>query len=1245
MSFLCKFLALWGLVLVLAVTPVHAQIRSAAIAGTVLDSSGAPVPEAEVVVTEQNTNARYESRTNASGVFLVPYLPFGTYSVSVRRTGFQTITRSDLALSTAQTLRVDLTLQPGQVETSVTVRADAVSLQTEKASVENTVPRQVIEAIPNINNNPLMYATLQQGVVPRAAQVRTMAPNAFGIGTDGRRFFSAFSMNGGQAFSNDIQLDGVSVQASAWNEVAVVPNSEGIQEVKTNINNFSAEYGRAQGVVVISTKSGTNDFHGSALYRLRNEALNGNTWENNARGIARQPFKVNQFGGTFGGPVLVPNLYNGKDKTFFFFSYEGLRHNRAVDFLRTVPTELERNGNFSQTRVLDANGNLAPVAIFDPYNVVAVGENRFQRVAFPNAIIPVQRQHPAMAAWIKEYPLPNRPPDDPRGFNNFFNRDTRTFTRDNVNMRFDHRQGNAHSFYGTYGINRGLITTPYGWGAGNRNFTQSGFLGRFNGDDNFYSSIGDTWVISPTLVFDIRQGLTRVRARNEVERFDDIDYSRYGVPATFAPANAFPGAIPEVSGMGPWSQLNQPAYLAKNERQTNWHTVGSLTKVWGRLTIKAGGEYRTYLSNFIDARGSFWLDMSGALTSGNIIAADGSNQVAPTPEIAGYGPAAWFLGAGRLRAGENGVRLALAAKYAATFVQTDWRATNRLTLNLGLRWDVQPGPTERYNRMSSFVRDARNPFGTAGALHFPGVNGADRNLWQTQWRDFGPRLGLAYRLRDDVVIRAGYGMTYLPMNTGYFGGPFVYGAQGYFPTTFSDPFGLTPRGAIIGDFAQSTVLIPALGNDANDPRQYGVAGQRMEYDNYLNSRFQQWNFFVEKRFGGNWIASAGYTGTRGQRLPYGRFPLNNLGTLPDAVHAEWRAGYIASNGTDPSLQQVRNPWQPASGALLPFQGNIGRATISRRELALPYPHFLPQELQVSQGFSNYHALMLQVNRQFSNGLLLNAHYTWSKALEWTQSEAHTNGFGDTIGYIIGDNDFRNWRNNLRYSAQDTPHRVVVTGVYQLPFGQGRRFGLGGGVANAILGGWQIGSVFTANSGFPLLLGGNNTQNNTNGRAMINPGVPLVLPAELQGWYDGNRTITLPSGRTFRPGAFRYLRYNPDAFRGQTVRVANGQERLDLFWWGDAAPNYGVLRSDGRWNINLSLQKSFTLKERVQMQFSAEATNLANNVQWEPGQWTMSGGGLNPSGPLVGLGTNQNFGTRGAATFDPRQVEFRLRLVF
>ena len=1232
------------------------QIRSGTILGTVFDPSGATVVDAEVTVRETNTNSVLTLRTNSAGEYSAPYLAFGTYQVSFKKTGFKAALRNELALTTNQTLRVDVRLEVGAVDTSVVITGSAVELQTESSRVINTVSEEVIKSIPNINNNPLNYATLTQGVVARQSMNSTQTANSFGIGTEGRRAMSNFSVNGGNSFTNDIQLDGVSIQASAWNEVAIMPNTEGIQEVKTNVNNMSAEYGRSQGTVVFTTKSGTNAYHGSGQFRLRNEALNANSFSNNAQGIARAPFKVQNYSATMGGPVILPKLYNGKDKSFFFVSYEGLRFKNALDYLRTVPTAAERNGDFSNTRA-NVSGQFLPVQVFDPFNVTSVAANQWQRMPFPNATLPANRINPIMRSLVGEFPAPNRTPQDLLlGTNNFLNRAVRSFERNSTNARFDQRF-EKHSIYFTGGANLAAVQSPNGWGEGTRAYSQQGgFIGAVNGDRNYYASLGDTWVLTPSMVADVRIGVTRVAADNRAATFADMDYSKFGIPAGWSSAIGLAGAYPEATSFGGgWSQiagLNGTAYLAKIERQTNWNFVYSVTKTRGRWTHKSGGEFRNYLSNYSDARGSFNLTSGNGFTAGNILGpvANSINNV--TAQLSGSGLASSLLGAGSVAAGENAVLMALSAKYLAFYQQSDWRVNKRLTMNLGVRWDIQPSPTERYNRLSSFSYRGQTA-GTPGQLYFPGVSG-DRRLYETPMADLGPRVGLAYRLNDQMVLRSGFGVNFLPTNTGYYGGPYYYGNQNFAPV-LSAPnalqYGPNPQAALLAPFNQVNTLIPVIGANPAAPQYYGAGGNEPRFDrnDFTSSRVYQWNLFLERKLGSNYVFSAGYSGSKGSRLLMARFNVNNDQLLPQSLLDSWRSTYIATNGNNPATQLVPNPYNP-QGTIL-YNGNLRNPNIPLRETVIPYPLFTGNLVGTFVGFSTYNALMMSLNRSYSNGLLFNLHYTWSKALDMSVPELQNNNFGENGGFTNGNVDRRNYKNSYNISTNDIPHRMVATVVYNLPFGKGRQFDLKNRVLNAVAGGWNFGNVLSLQSGQPQ--SGFTGCNSLNGVCDRLSGVDIEVPQNLQRWYDSpnaaDRTVTLPSGRQITPGRFTFLKYNPDAFRGRTVTLPNGNIAPDIYWYGTSALRYGDVRGNSYYNHNVSLQKDFAITERIKATFSAEATNLWNRSQFT-GSVNAGTGNIFTApnaarGVTPGMIQNESFGTWGLGTLDPRQVEMRVRIRF
>lgn len=1228
-------------VLLLLCSLVGAQIRSSRIAGSVTDPAGASVPGAQVEVIESRTNQSYTITTNESGEFTVPYLPPGLYQVTVSKVGFNPFTQKGFELGTGQQVRVEVKLKVQSVGEKIEIFADGVNVQTENATLQGVTGEKVIQSIPNINHNPLYYVSLQMGVTTRASATQSTGQNSFGIGINGRRALSAIGVNGGGAFQNDFQVDGVSVVGSAWNEAAVMPGTEGLQEVRTTVNNYSAEYGRGQGVISMTTKSGTNEFHGTAFWRHRNDAFNANTFSNNARGIARPASKVHTYGGTFGGPIV-------KNKAFFFSSWEGLRFNEGLIFLRTVPTALEKQGDFSQT-LANVSGRGVPLQLFDPFNVTAAGTNVFNRNPLPNSIIPANRLNRAALGQVQNYPNPNRTPDDIFNVNNFTNSGTRTYRRNLFNSRVDYRLNEKNSLYFTGGFTFGDVNSPLTWGPNNLYNSATGEqFAPFITDRNPYLSVGDTWVLSPTMVLDIRYGLNRIKTGSLANDTPDYDYTAAGIPANIQAAMAV-RRIPNFFNSNYWSVLNNNAYMHKDERQTNHVLAGSVTKTAGKWTLKFGGETRQNHSNYTDAQEAITYSLNAGASAGPAVNATGGLIAPVNADQNGHAYASFLMGAGNLTIGRGfNVKPAFLQQYFALYTQNDWRATNKLTLNFGLRWDMQPGVTDRYNRITSFDATGTNPYGGKGAYFFPGVGDNSRNLWDADKNNFGPRFGAAYRLRDNLVLRGGLGVIFLPSNTGFFNGPFNYGMQSFAPYTDPNLFGVNPAGFVVGDFAQVTRLVAPSGSDARDPGLYGGSpNPRFPTQGYSTPRVAQTNFFIEYKKG-DWLFAGGWSGAYGRNLALSSLGVNaNDQFIPESTRQSWRTNYISRNGTGHlGTDQVTNPFQPVGQARIPFSGSLGNATMALRETLYPYPYFGSLGVQRQQGFSDYNALQLQVTRALKKGLLVSANYTWSRALEVANAEAQNNfageGFGTQGGNLV------DLRQNRRLSANDVPHRVVLTYLYELPFGKGKMLDLKNGFLNAIAGGWQASGVYTYQRGTPLVVGGANS-NSLNGRPDVNPGQDLVLPSNLQGWYDGRTPVTLPSGRTITPPPFTFLKYNPDAFVGKTVTVANGTTQRDVFWYGNAAFTYNQLRNEAVNNWTLSLQRSITFKERFRLDIQGHAQNLFNHTQFSPSYATSVGATEtlnNPArGQLPGYGQAANYGTHGQGTFDVRNLEVVLKLRF
>jgi hypothetical protein len=417
--------------------------------------------------------------------------------------------------------------------------------------------------------------------------------------------------------------------------------------------------------------------------------------------------------------------------------------------------------------------------------------------------------------------------------------------------------------------------------------------------------------------------------------------------------------------------------------------------------------------------------------------------------------------------------------------------------------------------------------------------------------------------------------------------------------------------------------------------------------NYRNGVMNQWNFFVERRFRGAWLLSAGYVGSHGSDLPWRGYPLSGTFSIPDSTLQTWRAGWLASNGlSDPASVQVANPIPTLVGKA---SGSINGTNISTLNLQKPYLALLGQTMLGNQGVTNYNALQVRAEHAYSNGFVAMFNYTWSKATGLiggsggsSYAESQAAGLGTSSS---GGIDYRNLENNRGYLGYDVKHRFVAVLSYDLPLGKGKRFEVKNNILRTIAGGWQLGTVVTLQGGQPW---GPNC-GGMNGRCNEVSGQPVEVPAELQHWYDGKTSATLPDGRIVTPGAFTFLKWNPDRFAPPVVQFPNGTYQVDQYWWGRTSMYVGGLRTPGFYNTNLTVNRQFRMTERVAMEILAEATNAFNQTNINPNAVNAGVGAiLTPNAATnakVGQNSSASSGTMGTSFFEPRQVSLSLRLRF
>jgi Carboxypeptidase regulatory-like domain len=1266
------------------VATVVAQVKSSSITGSVTDSTGAIVTDAVINVTNSNTGISTRAKSNRDGDYTVPYLQDGTYSVQVQAPGFKTFQADGLLLGTGVKLRVNAVLSVGRATETVEVSASAAQLQTESATVQGAVNTDIIMSIPNITNNPLYYATLQAGVVPTPAMANGQT---LGVGYLDRMSYSGMRINGSVVGTNDVQIDGLSVQGAGWHEATVVPNRDAVQEVRVTTNNLSADMGGGQGVVALATKSGTNRFHGDLNYRIRNEAFNANSLSNNLQQIPRGQFRLNEGGGAIGGPVILPHLFNGKDKVFFFVSFSRLSHVQPFQGFATVPTALQRTGDFGETLVANQNGNPIPAQIYNPFLATQFNSTTVQRPEYPQSTScdstfkstygrcgdmvtnPDSYGLLLMNAW----PMPNHAPSDPFGDNNYYYSGTGPTVRDNLSARMDFHFGTKHAIYTSGGLETGYSNQYNAWGKG----PWYGFLGQSSmnfSDDNPFVSVGDTITLSPTLLADVRFGVTRVNsvaALPAVNTFTSNQYSTYGMPLAVQQFIGLGGTAPTI---GDWANtglndLNFDGWRRKHEHQTNYMLTGSVNKILGKWTLRSGAEYRVYLGNWADLEYGTpalvpWGSDNYTEQYANL---DGTNSsLNTTPQQQGYGGALFPVGTmGWLLSPGTTTKPALAAKYLAFFSQNDWKPTKKLTLNLGLRYEIQPGPTERYNHMSDVDLNVTNPYAstgfagagalsTMGAIVFAGHGGYSRHLWDTQWNNISPRIGAAYQLKGSV-IRGGYGREYTPSNTGFNANGLVYGGAPFAGGTAPIPFGLTHNGLPVGTFEQpqNTELLPALG-PVQAPQLYGNVNGSSGSDYFLRSGYKngymdQWNVSLEKRLGG-WVTSVAYVGSRGADLTWRLYPINGQFNIPWTTLTSWQDQWISSSGSvNPGAALVPNPFPALIGKA---SGDIGLTSLPNWETLLPYLGLLNTTVIGSKGSSHYKSMQVRAQHPLAHGLSALLTYTWSQATGISGGHAGSTYPESQISAINGNYDanysgvdYRNLNNNDGLLTFDIPQRFVAVVTYALPFGKGKRFDPQNGVMRAIVGGWELAPVVTLQSGQPW----GPSCGSENGRC-FRTGQPLELPKSYQHWYDGVTQVTLPDGRTVTPPQYTYLKWNPDAFGSQIVQWADGTAHVAEYWLGTTPMLLGSLRTPSYQNVNLAVRRSFQFTERMNLQLLAEATNLFNRTSFLPG--ATNNGFANPflvpdptTNSQVGQNANPAAGTLSTALYDARQLTLSLRLTF
>jgi Carboxypeptidase regulatory-like domain/TonB dependent receptor len=1157
LSFAAMFLA--------GMTAELLSAQSSTVSGHVADSAGLPVPSARVDIVSMTTRETNSALTNGEGYFLLPPLTPGSYVIHAAAPGFGQVTIDKVTVEVGSARSIDVTLSPAGLTENVSVTAAPPELVTDQPDRGNVIESQFVQNTPLNVRNPLQLINFAQAVTPYVGLGSTSGNNDVS-----QALTNTFRINGGKMNTTDSLLDGAANTTEYdLHAEADIPQVDAIQEFKVLTSAYSPEWGRTSGgIVTFATKSGTNQLHGSIFEYARNSAFDANGFNANAAGSSLPHFQRNQFGGAVGGPVSLANLYHGRDRTFFYATFERLIQSKAGSFLGTVPTALERQGDFSQTR--DTNGNL--IVIYDPRTTMLdptapAGTTRYVRTPFQNNVILSQYFNTVGLSLLKNYPLPNRPGQGASSVNNYFSNAPTTGTQNTVNVRIDHRLNQAHSIFGRWDWFQRYNNPadPYGNGlsAGLNKQRLPGY--------NWM--IDHSWVLSPNLVFEHHIAYGHQES-NRTPAGSGFNPTQLGFdPSVVAGlrALAFPDvtSVTRISGLGPTGGLEA-------DYGTFFEYAAALSQLQGKHSLKYGFDFRYFPQG---------LSIASLVTvTANSNFTGGPNPQAPAG-TSGSGIADLLLGAATVSSGYAPAYRSV-HPYYALYAQDEFRATSKLTLTYGLRYNLELGLKEDKNQYSFLDLTSPSPLNfqvtslgpLTGGPGFVGVNGASQRIQTSQTKNFDPRLGIAYRVNQKTVLRGGFGIFHHPP----FDSPSTSSSSGFAPTTTSRPAladGVTPQFNLSNPFPQG--LIPPTGNSLGLST---LAGQNISglFREDTISYSEQWSLDVQRELPKNFVVTIGYAGNRA----LGLYEPANYNQLPDR--------YLALGSQ--LLAQVANPFY---GVITDQTSTLSAPTLQYGQLLRPHPQFLNMTTLASPiGQSTYHALQLSIEHRFSNSLALLFSYTHSKLID---------NIGDYSTFLFAAGGQPQNNNCVRcdrsISVQDLPNVVRLSGQYELPFGRNKRFASKGWLAHAV-GGFMVGSFFTYDDGLPVAVSSPNFSNSFGGGVGMRPnatGIPT----------------SVPGGRQMKNGG---LYFNPVAFSPTAS-----------FQFGNAARYLSDVRAPGTFNWDMLASKRISLGESVTLDFRGEFFNALNSVQF--------------AGPNTNI-SSSSFGQIFLNQVNsPRQVQVSLRLSF
>ena len=1175
--------------------PLAAQETRGLITGRVTDSTGAVVPTARVIAINTQTNAAAEGATTSDGTYTLPYLLPGVYTLSAEANGFKKLVRSGIEIRVSDRLTIDLPLEVGAVQDTVNVTAETPLLELNTATTGQVIDRRRIAELPLAEGNPLTLVQLAPGIVITGGYTSNSA-----LSSSGPSNFETNGTPGGNEFTLDGSPNTADRAGNGSARVGLQPPTDAVEEFKVVTASFDAQQGRtAGGSVDVAVRSGTNQLHGTLYEFVRNDVLGANSFFFNRQGRERQARRYNRFGGTAGGPVYLPKVYKGRDKTFFFTSYERIRPITPSLETLTVPTEEFRRGDFSSLL-----NRATPLYVYDPATARREGARIVRDPVQCNGRINVvcpSRISPIAANYLSFLPLPNTNFNSPTG--NYVGNgpgDNRYYI---FIARGDHQFNERNRLFFRYSQSWRTELDE------NSSGTVNGV--RVNGRIGHRGSKGATfdyvYVPSGSTVVNLRVGMTRFKQDRFSLSSQDYDIRKMGFSDS-ALRLFTANTLPQVNINNYSSPVEPTGFLITTP---TWSVQPTVTKLVGSHSMRFGYDFRVYQENRRDQA-----YQAGQYNFGNdFTRLNDQNPSIPLEQNQAQSMAALLLG---IPTGGNlplPADRAATAKYQGIFFQDDWKITSRLTVNLGLRYELDQGTTERYNRI---IRDfdagaaspveaqvranyARNPipelplseFRLRGGLLFSDPN--NRASFRTDRNNIQPRLGMAFQMNPRTVVRAGWGMFMVPF---ILDGLNQNGFSRNTPVVPSPELGLTFTASLANPFPNGLIAETNRGIDS----LYGQNLGTIVPSSRRNGIVQRWEFSLQRELPGRWLLEGTYIGN------YAYDQLTTVDANPIA-----RRYQSTSPVRDQALinfldTPVANPFQGVE----PFRGtNLYTASvISRSQLLRPHPQFTGLNLERYDGSSSYHAGQLRAEKRFAQGYTVLATYSYSKYLERLTLLNPT------------DSGYEN-----RLAGVDAPHRLAMSGIWELPFGKGRRFGLSWGRAGELLlGGFQVQGIFQYQSGFPLTLG------NVYYNGDLSSLTPAIKSSTI-GVLGGSNINDNVFGADIRSTGF----YFSDAAVQTNGQLDAAKQRNDARI--NLSNNIRTLPSrDSNWRnqgitlFDVSLIKNFAISEQVKLQFRAEAINSLNKAHFNAPV-------LNPRDANFGRVTNSDSPTL------PREFQLGLRLVF